>query len=153
MAQDADQLVRFFADVSVELHGVYRTSLEAGRFYRGHVETPTSKCGLIVPLAAEAEFIFDGQKRHRLAPGNLLIGGAGRRLEIAVVTSGFQWRGICGSGLLQLIFAGGKQRATDGRQQRIPADDQSRERRRGNRQKAGADRGCALGLFGFPPAV
>ncbi|SDX57299.1 helix-turn-helix transcriptional regulator [Paenibacillus sp. CF384] len=91
MAYSYEELARGFVHTPVDLFGVYRTQLEANQVYSGHVDKPTSKCAIICALSGAAEFIFDGEERYRLEPGKILIGGAGRRLEIIVGDSGFQY--------------------------------------------------------------
>ncbi|SFF47449.1 AraC-type DNA-binding protein [Paenibacillus algorifonticola] len=86
-----EELAQYFADTPLALYGVYRTQLEANRIYGGHVDKPTAKCGVIIALDGEAEFIFDEEERYLLAPGKVLIGGAGRRLEILSGEQGFRY--------------------------------------------------------------
>ncbi|MCC3378431.1 hypothetical protein ACFQ5D_17170 [Paenibacillus farraposensis] len=55
----------------------------------GHVHKPTAKCGIIIAL--EGEFVFDGVERYMMKPGLILIGGAGRWLEVISGADGFQY--------------------------------------------------------------
>lgn len=89
MSRTYDELAQYFATTSIQLFGVYRTRLEASRIYSGHVQKATSKCGVIIALEGEASFVFDEAERHRLKPGHILIGGAGRHLEVAPGADGF----------------------------------------------------------------
>jgi len=91
MSRTYEELALYFADTPMELFGVYRTSLESSRIYSGHVHNPTSRCGVIIALEGEAEFVFDERERYKLTPGRVLIGGAGRRLEIASSAVGFRY--------------------------------------------------------------
>ncbi|MDQ6421302.1 AraC family transcriptional regulator [Paenibacillus sp. LHD-117] len=91
MAHTYEELAKYFADTPIEVFGVYRTQLEANRIYGGHVDKPTAKCGVIIALEGEAEFIFDDRERYTLAPGRVLLGGARRRLEIETGENGFRY--------------------------------------------------------------
>lgn len=91
MAYRYEQLAKQFANVPVTVYGVFQTALEANHIYSGHVDKPTTKCALVVALRGEAEFVFDGEERYGVSPGIVLLGGAERRLEIAVGGSGFEY--------------------------------------------------------------
>ncbi|MHA6482347.1 helix-turn-helix transcriptional regulator [Paenibacillus sp. strain BS8-2] len=91
MAYAYEELAKYFADTSLELFGVFRTQLEGNLVYGGHMDKPTAKCGLIIALEGEAEFIFDDGERYSLTPGNVLMGGAGRHLEIVVGEKNFTY--------------------------------------------------------------
>lgn len=86
-----DELAKYFADTPLELFGVFRTQLENNRVYGGHMDKPTAKCGLIIALEGEAEFRFDDGECYTLEPGKVLLGGAGRHLEIVVGELGFSY--------------------------------------------------------------
>ncbi|MDF2837181.1 MAG: AraC family transcriptional regulator [Paenibacillus sp.] len=86
-----EELAKYFADTPLELFGVFRTQLENNRVYGGHMDKPTAKCGLIVALEGEADFLFDNGERYSLAPGKALMGGAGRHLEIVVGDQHFRY--------------------------------------------------------------
>ncbi|MCR2806044.1 AraC family transcriptional regulator [Paenibacillus soyae] len=86
-----EQLAKQFASIPVTVYGVFQTVLESNHIYTGHVDKPTTKCGMIIGLRGEAEFIFDGTERYRVSPGTVLLGGAGRQLEILVGDSGFEY--------------------------------------------------------------
>jgi AraC-like DNA-binding protein len=85
-----EELAQYFANTPLALYSVYRTQLEANRVYGGHVDKPTARCGVLIALDGEAEFLFDDES-YLLAPGKVLIGGAGRRLEIIAGERGFRY--------------------------------------------------------------
>ncbi|MEF2964223.1 AraC family transcriptional regulator [Paenibacillus sp. M1] len=86
-----EELARAFAQVPVHVYEVYRTSLEAGRAYRGHVDRPTSKCALIIGLRGQAVFTFQKTQSYELEPGSVLVGGYRMELEIQVGYDGFDY--------------------------------------------------------------
>ncbi|MHA7963417.1 helix-turn-helix transcriptional regulator [Paenibacillus sp. CAU 1782] len=83
-----EELSQAFAEVPLEVYGIYRTQLESG-IYRGHAEQPTTRSALLIPLQGSAEFYFDDQEAISLKPGKALIGGKGMRLELEVGEEGF----------------------------------------------------------------
>lgn len=85
-----EALAQAFARASLDVHGVYRTTLEPDLVYDGHVDKPTDKCALIVSLRGRADFTFDGEK-HRLEPGKALLGGLRKRLLIHSGPEGFEY--------------------------------------------------------------
>ncbi|WNS45712.1 AraC family transcriptional regulator [Paenibacillus sp. MMS20-IR301] len=89
MRHTYEELAHYFAATPIHLYGVYRTRLEGNRIYGGHVNKPTAKCAVIIALDGEACFDFDGGEQYVLKPGRILIGGAGRRLEITPSEDGF----------------------------------------------------------------
>ncbi|MDP4096376.1 AraC family transcriptional regulator [Paenibacillus sp. P96] len=91
MSRTYEELAQYFATTPIHLFGVYRTSLEGNRTYSGHVHKPTAKCGVIIALEGEATFVFDEVERYMMKPGHILIGGAGRRLEVISGADGFQY--------------------------------------------------------------
>lgn len=91
MAYSYEQLAQDFARVPVQVHGVFRTALEANQTYDGHLNKPTTKCALIVGLRGQAEFRFEGTERYTLERGTALLGGVGKRLEIVTGAKGFEY--------------------------------------------------------------
>ncbi|EHS54824.1 helix-turn-helix transcriptional regulator [Paenibacillus sp. Aloe-11] len=91
MSRTYEELAQYFAITPIQLFGVYRTWLEGNRIYSGHVHKPTAKCGIIIALEGEATFVFDEVERYMMKPGLILIGGAGRRLEVISGADGFQY--------------------------------------------------------------
>ncbi|MCD1261693.1 helix-turn-helix transcriptional regulator [Paenibacillus athensensis] len=91
MSRTYEELAVYFANTPIELFGVYRTCLESSRIYSGHVHIPTSRCAVIIALEGAAEFVFDETERYKLKPGSVLIGGVGRRLEMASGAGGFRY--------------------------------------------------------------
>ncbi|MFB5676816.1 helix-turn-helix transcriptional regulator [Paenibacillus terreus] len=91
MSRTYEELAQYFATTPIQLFGAYRTQLEGNRIYSGHVHKPTAKCGVIVPLEGEATFVFDEVGQYVMKPGHILIGGAGRRLEVISSANGFQY--------------------------------------------------------------
>lgn len=85
-----DNLAKAFAALPLQVHGIYETELAEG-LYRGHLERPTSYCGLLIPLSGQAVFTFDERDRYELKPGITLLGGLGMRLELAVGAEGFRY--------------------------------------------------------------
>ncbi|MEN1990691.1 AraC family transcriptional regulator [Paenibacillus hubeiensis] len=90
-----EQLALEFARHPVRVYGVYRTLLEAERYYDGHKEKRTEKCALLLVLNGRAEFRFtdiQGQLcRLSLQPGNSFIGGLNMNLEIQVGEEDFEY--------------------------------------------------------------
>ncbi|MDF2927706.1 MAG: AraC family transcriptional regulator [Paenibacillaceae bacterium] len=91
MAFSCEELAMDFAKASLEVYGVYRTSLEHGVLYTGHVHQPTTKCAIIISLRGQAEFRFNETERYVLQPGKVLLGGVGKRLEIRTEEDGFEY--------------------------------------------------------------
>jgi len=91
MPRTYEELAQYFATTPIELFGVYRTWLEGNRIYNGHAHKPTAKCAVILALEGEAAFVFDEAEHYMLKPGCILIGGAGRRLEVIPGADGFQY--------------------------------------------------------------
>ncbi|MFB5268306.1 helix-turn-helix transcriptional regulator [Paenibacillus enshidis] len=91
MSQTYEELAQYFATTPIQLFGVYRTWLEGDRTYSGHVHKPTAKCGVIVALEGEATFVFDEVKQFVMKPGHILIGGAGRQLQVISGANGFRY--------------------------------------------------------------
>ncbi|MNC08641.1 HTH-type transcriptional activator Btr [compost metagenome] len=91
MPRTYEELAHYFATTPIQLFGVYRTWLEGGHIYNGHVNKPTAKCGVIIALEGEATFVFDEVEHYMLKPGHILIGGARRRLEVIPGSDGFQY--------------------------------------------------------------
>ncbi len=67
-----EELAREFIRVPVVVHGVYRTSLAAGGVYNGHMDRPTTKCGILIALNGQADFIYNGTDRYLMEPGKVL---------------------------------------------------------------------------------
>lgn len=86
-----EELAQAIVTIPLEVHGVYRTELESGVVYDGHVDRPTTKCAVIISLRGQADFIYDEHERHRLEPGKVLIGGVHKRLEIHPGMEGFEY--------------------------------------------------------------
>lgn len=91
MAYFYEELAQAFVKMPFEVHGVYRTELEPGVVYDGHVDRPTTKCAVIVSLRGQADFIYNETERYRLEPGKILIGGMNKRLEIDTSGEGFEY--------------------------------------------------------------
>ncbi|MFM9278512.1 helix-turn-helix transcriptional regulator [Paenibacillus jiagnxiensis] len=91
MSRTYEELAQYFATTPLQLFGVYRTQLECNRIYSGHVHKPTAKCAVIVPLEGEATFVFDEVEHYMMKPGRILIGGAGRRLQVISGAHGFRY--------------------------------------------------------------
>lgn len=91
MAYRHEELAQAFVKLPVEVYGVYRTELEAGVIYDGHVDRPTTKCAVIISLRGQAEFIYNGTERFLLEPGKVLLGGMQKRLEIHTSEQGFEY--------------------------------------------------------------
>ncbi|MBO7746274.1 helix-turn-helix transcriptional regulator [Paenibacillus sp. MWE-103] len=91
MTASYEALAQAFARSPLDVHGVYRTTLEPELVYDGHLNRPTEKCALIVGLRGQADFTFDGRETHRLEPGRALLGGLGKRLFIRTGPEGFEY--------------------------------------------------------------
>ncbi|MDO3410972.1 AraC family transcriptional regulator [Saccharibacillus sp. CPCC 101409] len=91
MSRTYEVLADYFAAMPLQLFGAYRTRMDGGRHYDGHRRRPTEHCAVIVALEGEAVFAFDETERYSLSPGRVLIGGAGRRLEVSTGTEGFRY--------------------------------------------------------------
>jgi len=91
MSWTYEQLAPYFTHTSIELFGVHHSVLENNKIYNGHVNKPTVYCALIIALEGEAEFVFDQHERHLLLPGKVLLGGAGRQLEISTRENGLRY--------------------------------------------------------------
>ncbi|QKS46339.1 helix-turn-helix transcriptional regulator [Paenibacillus cellulosilyticus] len=91
MAYLVEELAHALVTIPLEVHGVYRTELEPGVVYDGHVDRPTTKCAVIISLRGQADFIYDETERYRLEPGKILIGGVQKRLEIHTSKEGFEY--------------------------------------------------------------
>ncbi|WP_041613278.1 helix-turn-helix domain-containing protein [Paenibacillus sp. JDR-2] len=91
MAYPHEELAQAFVKQPVEVYGVYRTEMEAGAIYDGHVDTPTTKCAVIISLRGQAEFIFNETERFLLEPGKVMLGGMQKRLEIHTGDQGFEY--------------------------------------------------------------
>lgn len=85
-----DRLSQAFADVPLNVYGIYQTELKPGA-YRGHVDQPTARCALLIPLRGSADFFFNGENAIKLAPGKALIGGLGQSLRLQVGEDGFHY--------------------------------------------------------------
>ncbi|MCM3629587.1 AraC family transcriptional regulator [Paenibacillus glycanilyticus] len=91
MAYLHEELAQAFVKLPVEVYGVYRTELEAGVIYDGHVDRPTTKCAVLISLRGQAEFIYNETERFLLEPGKILLGGMQKRLEIHTSDQGFEY--------------------------------------------------------------
>ncbi|AZN38999.1 AraC family transcriptional regulator [Paenibacillus albus] len=91
MAYSYEQLAQDFARIPVEIHGVFRTELEASQIYDGHNTRPTTKCALILGLRGQAEFRFEKSESFKLEQGLVLLGGLGKRLDITTGPEGFEY--------------------------------------------------------------
>ncbi|CAM3176975.1 AraC family transcriptional regulator [Paenibacillus lupini] len=91
MAFPHEELAQAFVKIPVEVHGVYRTELEPGVIYDGHVDRPTTKCAVLISLRGQAEFIYNETERYLLEPGKILLGGMQKRLEIHTSEQGFEY--------------------------------------------------------------
>lgn len=85
-----EELARAFAAVPLQVYGVYETELREG-IYRGHIDRPTSKCALIIPLSGMAVFTFHGVRRLEVRPGQALLGGVNMSLELEVGAGGMRY--------------------------------------------------------------
>ncbi|PWA12902.1 AraC family transcriptional regulator [Pueribacillus theae] len=86
-----EALASAFARVPLHIYGAYRTKLEANHLYCGHVDQPTTKCGIVCGLKGQAEFIFDARERYQLEPGKILLGGLHKQLEVCTGGNGFEY--------------------------------------------------------------
>ncbi|MFD0672881.1 hypothetical protein [Cohnella sp. GCM10027633] len=91
MAYSYEELAQAFASTPIDVHGVYRTVLAPDETYGGHVNRPTTKCGLIVCLKGSAEFRFEDDDRYAMEPGKALLGGWRKRLEIRTGDEPFEY--------------------------------------------------------------
>ncbi|SFE77638.1 Helix-turn-helix domain-containing protein [Paenibacillus catalpae] len=91
MAYLHEELAQAFVKLPIEVYGVYRTELESGVIYDGHVDRPTTKCAVIISLRGQAEFIYNETERFTLEPGKILLGGMMKRLEIHTGEQGFEY--------------------------------------------------------------
>ncbi|THF81702.1 helix-turn-helix transcriptional regulator [Cohnella fermenti] len=105
MAIVQEELAQHFAQVPLDVFGVYRTFLNPDWVYDGHVMQPTAKCAVILSLSGSADFVFDGEDRYRLEPGVVLLGGFNKRLSIEVGPEGFEY------GLVHFLPSGGEEAA------------------------------------------
>lgn len=86
-----EALAQAFVRVPITVDGVYRTAFESNRIYSGHVDKPTTRCGIVIGLRGEAVFMFNRTVRVPLFPGAAVIGGYNMQLEIEVGSEGFEY--------------------------------------------------------------
>ncbi|RXZ82309.1 AraC family transcriptional regulator [Paenibacillaceae bacterium] len=89
MESQYDELAAYFVRMPIDIFGVYQTILKKG-VYRGHKDQPTTKCGLIIALKGEADFICDDIS-YAMYPGKAMLVGKDRQLEIVVHTAEFEY--------------------------------------------------------------
>jgi YesN/AraC family two-component response regulator len=89
MESQYGELAAYFVRMPIDIFGVYQTILNKGT-YQGHKYQPTTKCGLIITLKGEADFICDDTS-YVMYPGKALIIGMNRQLEIVVHTAEFEY--------------------------------------------------------------
>jgi YesN/AraC family two-component response regulator len=89
MGKQYDVLAAFFLQVPIDVFGVYQTILQQG-VHQGHKAQPTSKCGILIALRGEADFVYD-ETSCPMKPGQTAIGGYNRQLEIRVHSAEFEY--------------------------------------------------------------
>lgn len=86
-----EALAQAFLQAPFYVEGIYRTYLEPNGVYRGHIDKPTTRCGVVIGLKGEATFTFNGSRSIPLSAGASLIGGYNMHLEIEVGSEGFEY--------------------------------------------------------------
>lgn len=86
-----EALAQAFLRQPLTVAGIYRTFLEPDGIYRGHIEKPTTHCGIIIGLKGQAAFIFNQAARFPISAGTSLIGGYNMSLQIEVGSEGFEY--------------------------------------------------------------
>lgn len=77
-----EELAQAFVQIPVDTLGVYKNLIPANGIFRGHVDKPITKCGLLMILHGKAEFIFNEVEHYCLSAGEGFFGGVNKRMEI-----------------------------------------------------------------------
>lgn len=86
-----EALAQAFLQMPLKVDGIYRTILKPNTLNTGHINKPTTRCGIVIGLRGQAMFTFNKSLHVPMSPGMTFIGGYNMQLEIAVADEGFEY--------------------------------------------------------------